>query len=615
MSDFTPYDAYEPNEPRLQDAASGGRKPLAPAGAWAPAKASSRKAAALGDPAHPEGMALDEPAWNEADYLPNDPPAAPPRRAAAARPAIAQDAQAEPARENPYARLTWDETAYAEPASPQGRRGRASAYDAPIAEDSASMAPAASARSANPYARPPADAPDGLPDLSARFAPPLKFELPKRLYDEPEEAVFAPPGQPNVYQTRRPAVPAAENLAYDPTPRGDAYRVEADDQSLRRRRRLRALRRTGIVLLLLALLGGAAYWNREWLLAQVGTLFGKEAAETVHQAIGVQAQTPVKGYDAAPALQAGDGAKRGINAVAGNLALEPYAVTEHNVVARRPMADGTFEYYLFAAQNGQLLGYYEGIQDNGFSVCPDDVFYVQESPYLIDSQGLPLIDAARYQQAAGADAALGPMIGGWSVIHDQVDHCYNFINAQGNLLSPLWFAKVFPFTGSMTLAYVDTGNVTVPEERYALYTLSRSGEMKLWQHAADMEGVAGAAAGMALMASGDLVRLETTPVTLCQSDDVTVYADCGAVVARDRQTGKYGLFVGGEQQYDFAYDTIAPVAQDIAWSGSTQGAFRLLAVSGMPYPLPLSHYFALTRDGAQEMVALSTMSVYPLLLE
>ena len=615
MSDFTPYDAYEPNEPRQRGAALGGRAPLAPAGTFAQEAAGARRTAQTGHPVHSAYGDADLPEWNEADYLPNEPQPRVPRRAAAP-PAAAMATEDVRAAENPYARLTWDETAYEGEALPSAQGGYPLPYDLPPAEAEAFTTPLLSG---NPYARPAADAPDGLPDLSARFAPPLKFELPKRLYEEPEEPVYAPPGQPNVYQTRRPALPYAERSADIAAPRGDDYRVEADADPARRRRRWRALRRTGIVLLILGLLGVAAYLNRAWLLEQVSALFGKEAAESVNlavnQAIGVPAQVAVKGYDPAPALQAGDGAKRGINAVAGNLDLEPYAVTDNNVVARRSTADGAFEYYLFAARDGQLLGYYEGVAENGFLVCPDDVFYVQESPYLIDSQGLPLIDATRYQQAAGADAVLGPMVGGWSIIHDQQDQCYNFINAKGDILSPLWFAKVFPFTGNMTLAYVDTGNVTVPEERYALYTLSRNGEMKLWKHASDMADVVGSAANMALMANGDLVRLEMTPVTLCQSDDVTAYADCGAVVARDVQSGKYGLFVGGEQQYDFAYDAIAPVSQDIPWTGSAQGAFRLLSVQGLAYPLPLSHYFALTRDGAQEMVALSTMSVYPLLLE
>ena len=613
MSNFRPYDSYEPNEAPREAAPYGERKPLAPARPLA----RDHMTAASNPDGGQDNLAAAR-GWDEADYLPNEPEERPARTGtAASAPAMAEEPPAPPY-ENPYSRLTWDETEYADAQTPQRRRSRSNAYDAPTGAQAGASGTGGVSRTANPYARPPADAADGVGDLSARFAPPLKFELPYTHITEPEDVPPAAPAQPNVYQTRRPTVQQEIAQGFDPMVRNEDYHLVEDAAPARRRRRARVLRRWLLALLVIAVLGGATYLGRDWLLTQARSLLGNDAVETVNQmmnqAIGNHEQA-VQGFDPAPALQAGEAAKRGINAVAGNLELESYAVTEENVVARSLNADGTYDYYLFAAKDGQLLGYYERIADNGFLVCPDHAFYVTESPYLINSKGLPLIDASRYQQAAGADAVLGSIIGGWSIISDRQGKAFNFINADGDTLSALWFSKVYPFTGSMTLAYMDTGNVTVPEERYALYTLTRSGEMKLWKHAPDMEDVVGCAAGMALMANGDLVRLETKPSVLFQCDEVTVYADCGAVVARDSQTGKVGLFVHGELHYDFAYDSITPIAAEIQWQGEAQGAFRLLKVTGMPYPLPLSHYFALQKDDAQEMVALSSISVYPMLLD
>ena len=92
-----------------------------------------------------------------------------------------------------------------------------------------------------------------------------------------------------------------------------------------------------------------------------------------------------------------------------------------------------------------------------------------------------------------------------------------------------------------------------------------------------------------------------------------------ALVVKDAQTGKYGLFVAGEQHYDFIYDSIRPVECDIEWAekviSGPGGTFTVHAVTGATYPQPLSHSFVLERDGQFEYVALSTQSCYPIRLE
>lgn len=606
MSNRTPYDGYEPNEPHPADEGQYGRFARPPAGA-----ASARP------------QADGQRGW-EGLYPPNEPDEAP------------DDAPGE----NPYFRPTWDEAPYRADEPPRARRARPATYDAPeydgeAAPDSApayegdayfgsdpdaggdpdAYAPAGNAQS--PYGRPAPLMQDDAMIYSSRFAPPLKFELPRSVYAPmAEPATERAPGEPTLYQTRRPAYEAPD-AGLNPTAAGH-YRVEAEDDGARRKwRRRRVARRLLIALFIVAGLAVGAYLARDFLLAQLGRLLGQEAAETVNQAVNqaIGGEKPaVAGYDAAPALQVADQAAQGIQAVAGSLGLQTYAVTASSVVARRPDGQGSYEVYLFAANDGRLLGYYEGVSENGFLVCADDVFYVEQPPYLITSRGVPLIDPSRYRQAAGDHAELGPLMGGWSVISNVSGTSFNYINMKGEMLSTLWFAKAFPFTAEATLAYVDTGNVQNPDERYALYRLTRDGDMSLWKHAADMDEVAGCAAGVAVLNDGSVVRLNKEHTVLCTTDEAAVYADCGALVARDPATKLYGLYVYGDKQYDFAYDSIAPVASDIRWAESGGGLYRLLHVTDRPYPLPLSHYFTLIQGDAQDLVALSTGSVYPLLL-
>ena len=130
---------------------------------------------------------------------------------------------------------------------------------------------------------------------------------------------------------------------------------------------------------------------------------------------------------------------------------------------------------------------------------------------------------------------------------------------------------------------------------------------------AGMSEVLGCADGVACLSDGRLILLDGRQTELTQSDDVDVYADCGAMVVRDPATGKFGLFVNGARHYDSVYDRIAPVdTPEISWAEESSGFYKQYTVTGMAYPLPLSHYFVLTRGDSEEMVALSTASVYPL---
>ena len=622
MSEYRPYDSYEPNEPVSAYSDTGAKKPLAPAQPLTGARQqTARRSTDRPEPTMDTWDSEDrrehlttQNKWDE--YTPNEAPRAAAGLGTAAARNVAEPAQTARGarRENPYARPTWDETAYVPDQDVEAPTDSQS-YDA----DTDSLAPDTPEDTLpNRYVRPSADAPDGVSDLSARFAPPLRFEMPKSTHAEPREQWNAyAREEPNVYQTRKPAAYRGDGMGFDPTPRSNEYSVEEENAYARRLKSRRRARRWIIALLIIAVLGAAAYLKRDWVLEKLKPLLGEAAVESVNlavnEAVGI-AKTPVTGYDPAPAIQINDQAKKGIHAVAGSLDLETYAVTANNIVARVETSANQYDFYLFSAKNGQLLGYYEGLAADGLTVCQNDIFYITQSPYLINDEGLPLINASQYQQSVGADAVLGPMINGWAILSDAKQTTFNLINAKGELLSKLWFAKVYPFTGNATIAYVDTGNVADAAQRYTLYEIDRQGEMKLWRHAADMNDVFGCACGVAVMKTGELILLDGKQTTLCTTDEASAYVDCGAMVVRDTQTGKYGLYVNGEQHYGFEYDSIAPVMSDIRWDSTNNGFYRQYTASGITYPLPLSHYFTLKKGESQEMVALSTASVYPLLL-
>ena len=219
------------------------------------------------------------------------------------------------------------------------------------------------------------------------------------------------------------------------------------------------------------------------------------------------------------------------------------------------------------------------------------------------------------------EAALGekvtphPMMNGWALLEAESGDEWNFINADGTLLSPLWLEKAWPMTGDYTLGLVDTGNLNDTETRYTLYILGSDGSSVRWRSEATPDGVVISACGLAYLDDGEVVQLSQPDEALLVSDDVTLYPDCDAMVVRDPESGKYGLYVHGQRQYDFLYDAIAPAESDLQWRTDayqgTGGTAALRYVSGAAYPQPLSHYFRLEKDGEEQYVALSTASACP----
>jgi hypothetical protein len=300
------------------------------------------------------------------------------------------------------------------------------------------------------------------------------------------------------------------------------------------------------------------------------------------------------------------------------------AVTESNVLTRSMRADGLYDYYLFAS-DGRLLSYFDGLTAEDMHPMQEGGFFVNMPPWLVDENGHAMVDLAGLEQTAGSRLSLRPLQQGWAqVLADDGES--NFIDRQGRLLSRLWLCRSFPMTGApLTVAYADTG-VEGAAARYILYLLDGRGEGAAvkWKDAADTRDVLTAALGMVCLQNGEVYSIaslleDPAAAPLCTAGEVRFYADCNAMVLKDAATGKYALYVDGQQHYGFVCDSIQPVESDVRWQGETLTGDACTAavysVRGAEYPLPLSYYFVLTRDGAEEYLALSAASNCPVLTD
>ncbi|MBN1777369.1 MAG: hypothetical protein JW811_04530 [Clostridiales bacterium] len=368
------------------------------------------------------------------------------------------------------------------------------------------------------------------------------------------------------------------------------------------------------VILVLTIIGGGAYLFRYDILTLVGNIFGEEA---VWKFMPTPSPTAAVSDEPAYVDSARIGIKtqatREIDAVAGGLDLETWAVTEQNIVLRESMQDESFDYYLFAYDTGRLLGYYEGL-DN-FIPCAKYIFYIAEEPYLITSRGFPLADPQALQRSAGSNVTIGPMINGWATVKSADGAMLNFIGENGELISHLWYSKAFPFTADTTLAYVDTGNVTATDNRYALYLLRRDGETKRLKYVGDTNGIMESVCGMAFTQDGEMLIQDEALTRMMATDDVTAYVNCGALSVRDPETGLYALFVGGVQQYPFTFDSIGPMPSDLAWEAAENGYVTRCVVANKDYPLPRSYSFILKKGDTEQVVSIAAVSVYPIIFD
>lgn len=445
------------------------------------------------------------------------------------------------------------------------------------------------------------------------FAPPPKldylFETQEETKtDEAQEALWN-----NIYRPREATW--ADTARHDIlSAEGVGYQVSAETVQKKGRRKENGLRAAMIVLVVLVL-GCAGWLLREPLAGMLGIGTTEPTAAPFE---AVTTPEPVKAYDAAPAAELSESARSAIGELSGTLNMEAYIVTDSHIVARNLRSDGLYDFYLFSAE-GRLLCYFDSLGALDMIAQEDGTFYVKQSPWLVAPNGSTLIRTTEMEAALGEKLILHPLYHGWAVIEAEENGRTNYINTGGQLISTLWFSRTFPFTGSYTAAYVDTGATADPDQRYLLYVLGEDGTMSRWLATADMNDLVASALGMAYMNDGEMYHLPDTSSPLVTTDHVDAYLDCDAMVVRDPESGKYGLFVHGEQHYDFAYDSIAPVESDITWAEKTLsgdgGSFVIHAVEGASYPQPLSYSFVLEKNGQCEYVALSAQSSYPIRLD
>ena len=407
-------------------------------------------------------------------------------------------------------------------------------------------------------------------------------------------------------QSQTPPPPPA---AYD-----DGYQVHSEQPPDRGDgRRGNGFLKFIIVLLVLALIGGGAYVFRYDILDLIGNVFGEEAvARFMPTPTPTEPAPEVPAFVPSATLAQKSQAVKEIGAVTGGLDLNTSAVTEQNIVMANENQNGTFDYYLFDYDTGRLLGYYDGI--TSFIPCGKNVFYIDMAPYLVTSRGFPLADMESLVRSAGGDVTISPMINSWAIVQNTDGTMLNYVGEDGKLISSLWYAKAFPFTAETTLAYVDTGNISGTDNRYALYLLYRDGTAKRIHYVPDTDGYLESVCGMAFTLGGEMHTQDEALTLLMATDSVTAYVNCGALVVRDLATGLYGLFVDGVQQYPFDFDSIEPMASTLQWDETQTGYITLRTVTGMAYPLPRSYNFVLRKGDSEQTVTIAAASAYPIIL-
>lgn len=427
-----------------------------------------------------------------------------------------------------------------------------------------------------------------------------------------------PAASVNVYRMQEASWAQEERQTMLTGEDADGYQVKTEERQkpAKRRRKKRLLKRTLLVLAAVLLLAAGAVLY----LSQQKPQTVQTAADSVPFA--TPTPQPIKGYNAAPALTVSHRTNQAIEDISGPVEMATCAVTENNVLTRSMRADGLYDYYLFAS-DGRLLGYFDALSANGMHPVSGGGFYVDMEPWLVDEEGHAMLPLEGLEASMGSPLTLRPPMNGWAGIRT-ADGESNFINREGQLISRLWFCRSFPMTGSETVAYVDTG-VEDSQSRYTLYVIGggEEGVSVKWQDGADDQQVVASALGMAYLQNGELYRLsdlleDPAAAPLLTTPNVRFYTDCGAMVVQDPVSGKYALYVNGQQHYGFVYDSILPVESDIRWQGDIlpgqAGQAMVLAVTGATYPQPLSHYFVLRQNGTEEYVALSAVSTCPVLL-
>lgn len=435
----------------------------------------------------------------------------------------------------------------------------------------------------------------------ARYAPPPKFAYAKTIQDsdniDPPNSDFQAPAVMPLYG-KPPALRTEQETPLPSGQRDPYYQVEPRAPEIKQKKKRNKPLTALICLVAAGAIVAAGYAFRE----PIMSLFNGEEQPPV-------AVVSAKAYDAAPARSLGEGVQRSIDDIAGGVWMEPFAVTDSRVITRTEVGGGLYDYYLFSG-NGVLLGYYENMRPEQVAVLENELLYVDESPYLFDKNGRALFSMDNYRHMLDSEPVIGPIQNGIAILSDERGSTYNYINEKGELISTLWFARAFPFTGERTLAYVDTGASGSADERYYLYLLSKDGASTLIKRCKDMTDIEFCAMDMALWSNGELCALDSPQTALISASEVIGYPDCDILVVRDAGTGKLGLYQGGKPLYACEYDQIEPITSDMEFISKSVGRFALRGFAGVGYPAPMTYYFKLTRGESSDVVGFALRSRY-----
>lgn len=423
-------------------------------------------------------------------------------------------------------------------------------------------------------------------------------------------------GTANVYVTRAMSYSSLEDNPAENETKDAGYQIQEEnsepDEGTHKKHPLLV-----VCTALVALIAVAFLLFPDQITGCIGNLFGKKEEPAVMTVVSTPA--PVKSFDASTPVQISSVTGNAILQISGNVSMEPHIVKETSILTRSERKDGKFDFYLFSGKEGRLLAYFEKLDLNDAKPMPGGGYYFKQSPYLINEDGSEMISSLALGQQMTDSWELRPLLNDWAVIVEKTTGKMNLVNREAQFLNRFWMSRLWPMTGIHTVGYVDTGNVSDMEGRYALYVLGKDGQAEKWFSDGGMQTVVASACDTAYLTSGELYLLDNLNTPLITTDEITIYVDCDAMVIRNPENGKYALYVQGKQHYDFLFDSIRPVESELEWKNieyiGESGKLSLCFVAGADYPQPLTYYFLLSSEGSEEYVALSTVSSCPVVLE
>lgn len=335
------------------------------------------------------------------------------------------------------------------------------------------------------------------------------------------------------------------------------------------------------------------------------------------QTVLIQATPEISAYRDMPEAVLNTNAQAAILSLAPGLQFDQMQINSQNVLVGQMTEQSLYDYYLFSADKGRLIAYFENIPKDGAFFQENGDLYVRQPPFVMTPEGKAVIRSKLLEDGFGEHAVLHPFYHGWAAVEDSDRGEWNFLNASGDRYNNMEYARVFPFSGQYTVAYLDTGNVG--NDRYLVFILDSSGVVSRWKTADTVDDIVVSLNNMAYTQNGELYNLVDFSTPMLSSSSVTFYPNFDAMVVQDASTSKYSLYIHGKLYYDCEYFSIQPMPSDlpwktIGWSGNGNRVLVCALDTCMTNP-PSACSFALQGEKETEYVSLSLTSRDPLLYQ